>query len=73
MRRADDRGIALCFDMKTDLAKGRWVSEVEDRDDANCLGESYCRDRRQEVDRVGRCWREDNRPVLAHDLRVEFD
>ena len=43
---ADDRGIALCFDTKADLAKGRWVLEVEERHGANCLGEADCWGRR---------------------------
>ena len=59
--------------MKADLAKGRWVLEAEDRHGANCLGESDCWGRRQEVDRVDRCWGEYNLPVLAHDSKVEFD
>ena len=70
---ADDRGIALCFEKGVDLAKVRWVSEVEDRDGVSCLGESDCRGHRQEVDKAGRCWGEYSFPVLAYDSKVPFD
>lgn len=70
---ADDRGIASCFDMRGEVAKVRWVSEVEDRHGVNSLGESNCWSHQQEVDKVGRCWGEDSCPVLAYDLKVAFD
>ena len=70
---ADDRGIALCFDMRAEVAKVRWVLEVEDRRGVNCLGELDCWDHRREVDKVGRCWDENSCPVLAYDLKVAFD
>ena len=69
---ADDRGIALYFDMRAEVAKVRWVSEVEDRHGVNCLGESDCWGHQQEVDMVGRCWGEDSCPVLVYDLKVAF-
>lgn len=70
---ADDRGIALCFDMGVELARVRWVSEVEDRHGGNCLGELDCWGHRQEADKVGRCGSEYNCPVLAYDSKVPFD
>lgn len=67
---ADDRGIALCFDMRAGVAKVRWVLEAEDRRGVNCLDELDCWGHRQEVDKVGRYWSEDSCPVLAYDLKV---
>ena len=65
---ADDRGIALCFDMRAEVAKVRWVLEAGDRH-----GELDCWGRQREVDTVGRCWDEDSCPVLGYDLTVAFD
>ena len=70
---ADDRGIALCFDMRAEVAKVRWVLGAEDDNGANCLGELDCWGRRREVDKVGRCWDEYSCPVLGYDLKVAFD
>ena len=69
----DDKGIAVGFEKVVDLAKVRWVSEVEDRNGVSCLGESDCWGHRQEVDKAGRCWGEYNCLVLAYDLKVPFD
>ena len=69
---ADDRGIALYFDMRAEVAKVRWFLEVEDRR-VNRLGDLDYWARRQEVDKAGRCWSEGSCPVLVYDLKVTFD
>ena len=65
---AGDRGIALGFDTRAEVAKVRWVLEAGDRHGAlDCWG------RHREVDKVGRCWDEGSCPVLGYDLKVASD
>ena len=68
---ADDRGTALCFDMRAEVAKVRWVLEAEDR--RGVLGELDCWGHRREMDKADRCWSEYSCPVLAYDSKVAFD